>query len=128
MHTTTLFPRGQYRTVQGDETEREIEENTPEEGDLEMPSTAQMANVNMWVHAKENILRNGRTVHQDVEPAEGEEDFDPEEAKKAQVAKDPYEPRLKPLTEDGAVKVSVTSSVPAWQVRMCGDATELINL
>lgn len=59
MHSTTLFPKGIYRTVE--DSEREIEENTPEEGELEYPSTKAMSNLNMWVHAKENILLNCRT-------------------------------------------------------------------
>ena len=45
-----------------------------------MPSTLQMSNPEMWVYAKPNILKNGRTTHlPPEEPAnmpEGEE-FDP---------------------------------------------------
>jgi translation initiation factor 2 alpha subunit (eIF-2alpha) len=41
----------------------EIEENTPEEGELVMPTTAAIGDIGMWVHAKENILKNGRTQH-----------------------------------------------------------------
>ena len=113
---------------EGDETEREIDPNEPEEGEFEMPSTSQMASAAMWVHAKENILLNGRITHPEVEPGENDaEDFDPEEAKKALQKKDPYEPRLKPLTSDSDVKISASHFVPAWQVRMCGDSTELVN-
>ena len=59
-----------------------------------------MSNLNMWVHAKENILLNCRTQHQDVEDDGSNPDFDPEEAKKALEKKDPYEPRIKPIAND----------------------------
>lgn len=70
----------------------------PNEGEEDkpfvMPSTAKMAKGNMWVHAKLNILDNGRTGHMAPEDPgdlpEGQE-FDPEEAKKHQEASDPYE-------------------------------------
>lgn len=83
-----------------EDSEREIEENTPDEGEIELPSTSQMGSADMWVHAKENILLNGRTQHQEVEDDGSNPDFDPEEAKKAQEKQDPYEPRLKPLSLD----------------------------
>lgn len=37
-HSVTLIPKGLMRPVEDSET-REIEENTPEEGDIVMPST-----------------------------------------------------------------------------------------
>ena len=50
-----------------------------------MPSTNTMSCMSMWVHAKPNILINGRVTHIPPEDPgdlpEGEE-FDPEEAKR----------------------------------------------
>lgn len=103
-HSTTLFPSGLFRMVE--DSEREIEENTPDEGEIEIPSTYQMGNTTMWVHAKENILLNGRTQHQEVEDDGLNPDFDPEEAKKALEKQDPYEPRLKPVSLDAEVEIS----------------------
>lgn len=60
-HSTTLFPKGLFRMVE--DSEREIEENTPEEGEIELPASNDMGSPAMWVHAKENILFNGRTQH-----------------------------------------------------------------
>lgn len=37
-HSTSLIPKGLMRPVEDSET-REIEENTPDEGDIVMPST-----------------------------------------------------------------------------------------
>lgn len=114
------------RLVEDDETLRSVERNDPEEGEIKMPETNQMRDLGMWVHAKPNILFNGRTAHLDPEePAEmpeGEE-FDPEEAKKQLEAADPFEPRLKQLTMDQRVKVSASMKVCPWNIRCMGDQT-----
>ena len=60
-HSTTLLPKGVKRTVEDEE--REIEDNTPEEGELVWPTTKQMSSPDMWVHAQKNILKNCRTSH-----------------------------------------------------------------
>ena len=65
-----------------EDNEREVEENVPEEGELVLPNTSQMANASMWVHANQNILLNSRTIHLEPEAGEDEEEFDPEVAKK----------------------------------------------
>lgn len=50
----------------------------------------------------------------DAKPAEGDGDeVDPEELKKREIAKDPWEPRLKPITLDSKTK----GELPAWTVR-----------
>ena len=41
-HSTTIIPKGLYKLVEDSET-REIEEFVPEEGELQMPSTHDMA-------------------------------------------------------------------------------------
>lgn len=71
-HSTTLIPKGLMRPVEDSET-REIEENTPEEGDIVMPTTNQMKSLDMWVHATKNILLNGTTSLKQPEAPEGEE-------------------------------------------------------
>jgi len=81
----------------------------------------------MWVHAYPNILKNCRTSHLDPEEPEDAEDFDPEEAKKVMEAADPYEPRLKAITDDGQVKLSSSVKQNSWVIRMMGDATEYQN-
>ena len=64
-----------------------------------------MTHPGMWVHANPNLLLNGLCEHKEPEGAE-DEDFNEEEAKAAQLAKDPYEKRLKPITQDDKVKIS----------------------
>ena len=111
-----------------EDAEREIEEVTPEDDEeIKVPTTTEMGTADMWVHAKENILKNGRTLHLDPEDDGTNEEFDAEEAKKALEASDPYEPRLKRLSADGPIKVSAQCSVPAWQVFCCGERTEFTS-
>ena len=49
VHSTTIIPKGIKRQVQEEDT-REIEDNTPEEGDIVYPSTHEMSKPDMWVH------------------------------------------------------------------------------
>lgn len=46
--STTIVPKGYYRTVE--ENEKEVEENTPAEGAIVLPSTLAMSKPDMWVH------------------------------------------------------------------------------
>lgn len=64
-HSTTLTAHGVWKLVE--DTPREVEENTPEEGDLEWPSTKQMANPAMWVHYQPQILKCCKTIHMEQE-------------------------------------------------------------
>lgn len=47
------------------------------------------------------------------QPREGEEEVEPEELQKREVAKDPWEPRLKPITKDA----KIMGGLPAWVLR-----------
>ena len=110
-----------------EENERDIEENTPEEGELVLPNTSEMADLSMWVHANQNILLNGRTVHLDPEAGEEDQSFDPDKAKKELEEADPYEDRLKPIIEDTKVKMSGKIRQTPWVIRFEGDRTEYAN-
>lgn len=101
-HSTTLTPRGAWRFKE--DSNREIEENAPEEGDMVMPTTLEMNNVGMWLHWKDGILQCCRTAH--MEPTDLPEDVEPEEAMKQIVAADPFDEKLKPITADSGVVVS----------------------
>ncbi len=115
MHTTTLVPKGYYRLVEDSTTE--IEENTPDEGPIPIPTTAQMGSADFWVHHTQNILLANRLAHMD--PEEVPDDVDPEDVKKQIEAKDPYEARLKPISADKAVQ----DAQPGWVVKTFGDTT-----
>jgi hypothetical protein len=116
------------RPVEDSET-REIEENTPEEGEIVMPSTNQMKAASMWVHACKNILNNGTTSLKQPEAPEGEEWTEEQttQAMKDLLAKDPYAPLLSSIEDDKKISVSKTLQQPAWTVRLKGDATEFVD-
>jgi radial spoke head protein 4A len=110
--STTIVPRGIYKTL--DENEKEIEDMPPPEGQpLLLPSTLAMSKVDMWVHHSQNILRCNRITHID----QGEGDETGEVMKKIE-AGDPYEKRLKSIALDSKVK----GGLPAWSVKYFGDA------
>ena len=130
IHSTTLLPVGVMKLEEDEGAER-LFNVVPNEGEEDkpfvMPTTSQMSEAKMWVHAKPNILINGRTVHIPPEDPgdlpEGEE-FDPEEAKRQMEQADPYEPLLKKITDDCAVTTGGKAKCPAWNVRICGDTCE----
>ena len=82
--STSLVPKGVYRLNEDDKNV--IEENTPEEGPVPIPSTQAMGSLSNWVHYQRSILKCNRLTITD--PEVGEEE-DPEEAKKKAEAADP---------------------------------------
>ena len=46
--STNIVPSGLYR--ENEENKREIEENTPEEGEIVKPSVPEMTDLKKWVH------------------------------------------------------------------------------
>lgn len=84
--------------------------NAPEEGELVKPTVVAMASMDMWIHSDPSILKQGKTKHS--EPA-AVEDVEPEELMKKEVAKDPWEKRLKPISQDDCTR----GGLPAWIVR-----------
>lgn len=111
------MPVGRHKLVEREEKSEQpfdLEPNQPEDPEqpIPMPTTAQMANKASWVHYAKSILKTNRTAHtlnEEAEDREGEID---------RVLKaDPYETRLKPITEDKACK----GSYPAWILRTYGD-------
>ena len=111
--TTTLVPARVYKFQE--ESTTEIEENVPEEdGPIPVPSSEEMEDKSNWLHYTRNILQCNRITH--MEPEVGE-DEDPDEAKKKVEAADPFEDRLKPITNDKSSK----GNYPAWILRAYGD-------
>lgn len=54
----------------------------------------------MWVHQSVSLLKQGRLTHMPPKPAAGQEDVDPDELMKIEIANDPWDQRLKCITED----------------------------
>jgi radial spoke head protein 4/6 len=126
--STALAPAGAKKL--DEENERNIVDNEPEEGELVLPNTSQMASLSAWVHEQPSILNCNRTVHVDPpeEGPEGVEEYDPEEEKKKIEAADPFEPRLKPITGDRGVAMACKSvKQVSWVVRLMGDQNEFAD-
>lgn len=60
-----------------------------------------MSSKTMWCHHTRNILNCNRITHN--EPVLENEDQDPEEVKKVMEAKDPFEKRLKLISDDTTI-------------------------
>ena len=125
-HSTLICPAVSKKLAE--ESERDIVDNDPEEGELILPNTSQMAHPDKWVHENASILNCNRTQHLDP-PEEPPEDFegeyDVDQARKQIEAQDPFEPRLKPISKDCQMKMATRSiKQPSWIVRMMGDKTE----
>lgn len=113
------MPAGVYKKKE--EEPLEIEEDIPEDDENQrtrVPTTAQMCEKSNWVHYAQNILKCNRLVHAEPNPEtdipEGKEI---EDVKKEIADRDPYEPRLKPITHDNSCK----GGYPAWTLRAYGD-------
>lgn len=48
--STSLCPEGLFKLDEENESGREIVENTPEEGEIVLPTTQEMSNPDKWVH------------------------------------------------------------------------------
>ena len=107
----TLAPKGLHRFVE--ESTRDIEDNTPEDGAIKMPVPAALCSLDSWVHLTPSLLKQGKTKHSEPKPGPGDEEVDPEELMKREVAKDPWEPRLKPIAKDNATK----GGMPPWVIK-----------
>lgn len=115
------MPKGLHRFVE--ESTRDIEDNTPEEGEIVKPTTKEMCAIDMWVHHTPSLLNQGKTKHSDPVPQPGEEDLEPEALLAREVAKDPWEPRLKQIAKDNATR----GGMPPWVVRSHNANTELVD-
>ena len=122
-HSTTLSAKGMYRL--SEDSVRKIEDNAPEEGELEPPSTQAMSRADMWQHYTAAILKGcNRLTHIVSDPPE---DVDPDDWQKSIESKDPFDARLKPINDDKQVKISKNTKISPWVVRLMGDSTEYLD-
>jgi Radial spokehead-like protein len=112
---TNIAPKGLYKV--NDENQKEIEEIPPnDEGKpVYTPTVKDLGSADNWVHFTQNILKCNRLVHTEIA-----DDNETGDAMKKVEAADPYERRLKPITQDARVK----GGLPAWTVRSCGEHQE----
>lgn len=107
------------------ENPREIVENVAEGDDppIPKPTNKQMKSMDMWVHHGVTLLKQGRLTHKAPKPGPGQEEMDPEDLMKLEVAKDPWDPRLKPITLDQQTR----GKMPAWVIRAYNVESDYVN-
>lgn len=112
-HNINIIPNvGKWKVGQ----ERELEGPIEEAKEADINDCLQLKN---WVHFSPSILKVGRTVHLEKEAPEGK---DPEEFKKEIILQDPFEKRLKPISEDSLIKCSIPLvRINAWKLSYCYD-------
>ena len=105
-----------------EDNEKEIEEFVPDEGEYQMPSTHEMAAAENWVHSQPSILKSGRVAHMEPEvPENAPEEVTVETLLAELEGRDPYEKRLKQITQDEMVMVGENTKQMPWVVKMMGD-------
>lgn len=109
--STSIVPKSLFRLQE--ENKREIEDNAPEEGDIVKPSVSEMTDISKWAHYQPSILLQGKVTHKEGKPLDGEEEVEPEVLLAREVAKDPWEDRLKPIVLDK----NTLGNMPAWVLR-----------
>ena len=113
-HNMQIIPNvGKWKVGQ---EPRELEGPIDEARD---PDTNECLNIKNWVHFSPSILKEGRTVHMEKEAPEGK---DPDEFKKEIVSNDPFEPRLKSISNDTLIKCTIPNiKIPSWKLSYCYD-------
>ena len=109
-HNITIIPNINKWKVNTSEP-RELEGPNDE---AKEPDTNECLNLKNWVHYLPSLLNEGRTIHMEREPPENK---DAEEFKKEIVDKDPFEARLKPISNDVNIKCPIPHvKIPSWKI------------
>lgn len=108
--STTLTPAGLYEFEEESTRDIKLREGD-DENPIKVPTVNDMRDLSKWLHLNPSILNQGRTKHIEGKPLDPEEE--PEVTAAREVAKDPWDARLKPLNLDERTR----GGIPAWLVR-----------
>lgn len=87
----------------------------------------ELVDLKYWIHYPPGILKCGRVSHIIDDAPEG---VDPDENRKKQIDKDPFDKRIKPATDDKPMKLPVSKMVidiPAWKLNQLYEDTIYVN-
>jgi hypothetical protein len=85
----------------------------------------EVLNIKNWIHFSPGILKEGRISHFERDVPEGVE---PEDFKKANIAKDPFDKRLKSIADDDYLPSSIPNiKLPSWKLSYSYDDKIYIN-
>lgn len=121
-HGTTVVPKGLNKLGEAEEGQPQLEiepvDQENEEEKFKQPETEDQTDPNNWLHLPKAILNNNRTGHLEPVPEEGDE-TEPQVLLNRILAKDPYNPRLKTITEDNQIdELGI-----AWTIKLHGQKT-----
>ena len=121
-HGTKLVPTLNHYTIE--DPENPFKPLVPNEKP-KMFKHSDLINLSVWIHYPPSILKAGR-VSQFIEPPE---ELDPEEYRKKIMEKDPFEKRIKPVTEDKLISTSTFSKLKVcpWKISQCYEDTVYVN-
>lgn len=110
-HGTKLVPTLNHYTIE--DPENPFKPLVPNEKP-KMFKHNDLVNLNNWIHYPPGILKEGRVSHF-IEPPE---EVDPEEYRKKIMDKDPFDKRIKPVTEDNTIATSTYSKLKVcpWKI------------
>lgn len=87
-----------------------------------------LINMKNWIHYPPGILKEGRVSHF-IEVPEDQPDLDPEEFKKKIIMNDPFDKRIKPITEDKQIISNAFTQIKIspWKLTQHYESTVYIN-
>ena len=109
-HGTKLVPSINHYTIE--DPESPFKPLAPAEKPKQL-KYYDLINMENWIHYPPGILMCGRVSHLTEEVPEG---IDPDEFKKQVIAKDPFDKRMKKITEDNKIFVNQKLRINSWRI------------
>ena len=109
-HGTKLVPSLNHYTIE--DPESPFKPLTPAEKPKQLKLN-DLINLETWIHYPPGILNCGRVSHMTEEVPEG---MDPDEFKKQVIAKDPFDKRMKKISEDKNIFVNQKLKINSWRI------------
>jgi len=109
-HGTKLVPNINHYVIE--DPENPYKQLTPAEK-LKPFTYNELINNKNWIHYPPSILNNGRVSHIIEDPPEG---IEPEDWRKKKIAEDPFEKRMKSISEDKQLFITGKKSVIPWKI------------
>ena len=109
-HGTKLVPSINHYTIE--DPESPFKPLTPAEKPKQLKYD-DLINMENWIHYPPGILICGRVSHLTEEVPEG---IDPDEYKKQVIAKDPFDKRMKKISEDNKIFVNQKLRINSWRI------------
>ena len=120
-HGAKLVPSINHYTIEDQESP--FKPLTPAEKPKQL-KYKDLINMNNWIHFPPGILNCGRVSHMTEDPPEG---VDPEEFKKQVIAKDPFDKRMKKISEDKKIFINQKLGINPWRIEVGYEDTIYIN-